>query len=135
MTKVADLCPPGIVTLGGTLATVGFALTNGTLKPEVQAGYEMDTVAVTGCPPLTGDANVKPLTGGGVTVNNVVRVVTPDDAVSVTGVLLHCDVVVTGTCRYLLPAGTVTLLGTKATDGLLEESLTCQPPAGANAPR
>ena len=34
-----------------------------------------------------------------------------------------------------MPAGTVALLGTEATDGLLEERLTCQPPAGANAPR
>ena len=59
ITKVADLCPPGIVILSGTLATEGFALSNGTLKPEVQAGYEMDTVAVTGFPPFTDDAKPK----------------------------------------------------------------------------
>ena len=68
------------------------------------------------------------------TVSVVCSVLAPDEAVSVTGVLLHCGVVVTGTCKYLVPAGTVTVAGTEATAGLLLERLTGQPPAGALAP-
>jgi hypothetical protein len=59
MTKVADFCPPATVTLGGTLATDGLALSNDTFKPWAQAGYEMNTVAVTGFPPFTDDAKPK----------------------------------------------------------------------------
>jgi hypothetical protein len=70
-----------------------------------------------------------------VTVKDAFKTVTPDDAVNVTVVLLHCGVLAMGTCRYLLPAGTVTVLGTETTDGLLLERLTCHPPGGANAPR
>jgi hypothetical protein len=59
----------------------------------------MDTVAVTGFPPFTGDAKFKLLTGGGVTVKDAVKTVTPADAVSVIVVLLHCGVVVMGICK------------------------------------
>jgi len=59
----------------------------------------------------------------------------PDDAVRVTGILLHCGFVVTRTPKYLVPGGTVTLAGTEATRGLLLEKFTGQPPAGALAPR
>ena len=68
------------------------------------------------------------------TVSVVCSVLAPDDAVRVTGVLLHCGVVVTGTCKYFVPAATVTVAGTEATPGLLLERLTGQPPAGAKAP-
>jgi len=70
-----------------------------------------------------------------VTVSVVFSLLRPEDAVRVTGVLLHCGVVVTGTCKYLVPAGTVTVGGTEAAPGLLLERLTGQPPAGASAPR
>jgi hypothetical protein len=94
ITKVVDFCPAATVTLGGTLATDGLALNSDTLKPWAQAGYEMDTVAVTRFPPFTDDVKVKLLTGGGVTVKDAFRAVIPDDAVSVTVVLLHCGVLV-----------------------------------------
>jgi hypothetical protein len=135
MTKVADFCPPATVTLGGTVATAGLALRKETGKPAAQAGFAMDTVAVTACPPITGVVKVKLLAEGGVTVKTAFRVVTPEEAISVTAVLLHCGVLVIGTARYVAPAGTVTTLGTEATAGLLLENLTCHPPGGANVPR
>jgi hypothetical protein len=135
ITKVADFCPPATATLGGTVATEGLALSSDTLNPWAQAGYEMDTVAVTGFPPFTEDGKVKLLTGGGVTAKDAFKTVTPADAVSVTVVLLHCGVLVIGTCRYRVPAGTVTVLGTDTTDGLLLERLTGHPPEGADAER
>src|ERR1017187_8716287 len=135
MTKVADFCSPATVTLGGTLATDGLALSNDTFKPRAQAGYEMNTAAVTGFPPFTDEVKLKLLTGGGVTVKDAFKTVTPADAVSVAVVLLHCGVVAMGTCRYRVPAGTVAVLGTETTDGLLLERLTGHPPEGANAER
>jgi hypothetical protein len=135
ITKVVDFCPPATVTLAGTLATDGLALSSDTLKPCAQAGYEMDTVAVTGFPPFTDEVKLKLLTGGGVTVKDAFKTVTPADDVSVAVVLLHCGVVAMGTCRYRVPAGTVAVLGTETTDGLLLERLTGHPPEGANAER
>ena len=70
-------------------------------------------MAVTGVPPLTEEMKLRLLGGGGVTVSVVCNVLVPDDAVRVTGVLLHCGVVVTRTCEYLVPAGAVTVAGTK----------------------
>lgn len=58
----------------------------------------METVAVTGLPPFTVDVNERLLRGGGVTVNEVCSVLTPEDAVNVTGVVLHCGVLETETC-------------------------------------
>ena len=84
---------------------------------------------------MTDEVKLRLLTGGGVTVKGAVFVLIPDEAVNVTEVLLHCGVLETGTCAYRLPAGTVTVLGTEATAGLLLERLTTQPPAGARAPR
>lgn len=92
-------------------------------------------MAVRGVPPFTEEAKLRLLTGGGVTVKEVVFVETPDEAVNVTEVLLHCGVLEMGTCRYRDPAGTVTVLGTEATAGLLLDRFTTQPPAGAFAPR
>jgi len=92
-------------------------------------------VAVTGVPPTTEETKLRLLGGDGVTVSVVFNVLAPDAAVRVTGVLVHCGVVVTRTCKYLVPAATVTVAGTEAATGLLLERLTGQPPAGAFAPR
>jgi hypothetical protein len=58
----------------------------------------VETVAVTGLPPLTVDVNERLLRGVGVTVNVVCSVLTPEDAVNVTAVLLHCGALETDTC-------------------------------------
>ena len=50
-----------------------------------------------GVPPFTDDVKLKLLTGGGVTVKEVVLVVAPEEAVNVTELLLHCGVLVMGT--------------------------------------
>ena len=90
---------------------------------------------MTGVPPLTEETKLRLVGGDGVTVSVVFSLLAREDAVRVTGVLVHCGVVVTRTCRYLVPVGTVTVAGTEATPGLLLERLTGQPPAGALAPR
>lgn len=92
-------------------------------------------MAVTGVPPLTEETKLRLVGGGGVTVSAVFSLLAPDDAVRVTGALLHCGMVVTRTCKYLVPAGTLAVAGTEAASGLLLERLTGQPPVGALAPR
>ena len=92
-------------------------------------------MAVTGLAPLTEETKLRLVGGGGVTVSVVFSVLAPEDALRVTEALPHCGVVVTRTCKYLVPAGTVTVAGTEATGGLLLERLTGHPPAGALAPR
>lgn len=56
-------------------------------------------MAVTGVPPLTEETKLRLLGGGGVTVSVVLSLLRPDDAVRVTGMFVHCGVVVTGTCK------------------------------------
>ncbi len=53
------------------------------------------------------------------------------DAVIVTSCERTTTDVTTVNVTVVAPAGTVTLAGTEATDGLLLESATCAPPAGA----
>lgn len=67
---------------------------------------------------------------GGVTLNDAVRVA-PADPVIVTGVDDDTDDVVTVNVRLVLPAETVTLAGTVATDVLPLDSDTTVPPDGA----
>ncbi len=86
-------------------------------------------------PQTTLVGKYKLVTGGGVTVNVPLSLETPDEAVIVTPTLLHCGVLVIGTCADPLPAGTVTWEGTEATWGLLLPRLTGQPAGGAGAPR
>ena len=131
MVKLANFFPPEMVTVAGTLATDGFELCSVTEIPELHAGLETWTVAVTGVPPLTEETKLRLVGGGGVTVNVVFSALRSDDAVRVRGVLLHCGVVVIETPKYLVPAGTVTVGGTEAAPRLLLERLTGRPPAGA----
>src|SRR5207302_643793 len=51
--KVAVVAPPGIVTLGGTLATDGSLLERMTCAPPAGAGPLSVTVPVEGFPPIT----------------------------------------------------------------------------------
>jgi hypothetical protein len=67
----------------------------------------------------------------GVTVNVAVRVVLPENAVIVTGVLAATGDVVTGKLAWVWPAGTVTIGGTWATDELPVARVTDNPPLGA----
>jgi hypothetical protein len=91
-------------------------------------------VAGTRVPPVTEETKLRLVGSGGVTVRVVFSVLGPDDALRVTDASVHCGVVVTGTCKYLVPAATVTVPGTEAAPELLER-LTGQPLAGALAPR
>jgi hypothetical protein len=124
MVNVADFWPLGTVTLAGTLATEGFELVSVTGCPAVQAGYAIYTVAITAFPPFTELLKPRLLAGGGVTVSGRLRLLAPEVAVIVTVLLEHCAVVVIGKDTVLLPAGTLTVLGTEATAGLLLLKLT-----------
>jgi hypothetical protein len=124
MVNVADFWPLGTVTLAGTLAAEGFELVSVTGCPAVQAGYAIYTVAITAFPPFTELLKPRLLAGGGVTVSGRLRLLAPEVAVIVTVLLEHCAVVVIGKDTVLLPAGTLTVLGTEATAGLLLLKLT-----------
>ena len=79
---------------------------------------------------LTSDGAAGTDVAGGVTVSVAVRVA-PADPVIVTGVEADTADVVTVNVRLVLPAATVTLAGTVATDVLLLDSETTVPPDGA----
>ena len=70
-------------------------------------------------------------TGGGSTVRLEDRVTPPYTAEIVTAVELGTATVVTGNVAVALPLATVTLPGTVADEGLLLDSDTTAPPAGA----
>src|SRR5215813_8455480 len=67
----------------------------------------------------------------GCTVNVAWRVVPPADAEIVTVVGVDTSPVVIGKNALCAAAGTVTLAGTAATDGLLLDSVTTVPPGSA----
>jgi hypothetical protein len=90
-------------------------------------------------PPLSGElaAGLRkpgappPPPPAAVTVSPAVRLVLPNVAVRVTGVVLVTGAVVAVNVRLDDPAGTVTLAGTVAADGLLLDRPTTVPPDGA----
>jgi len=128
-----------MVTLAGTVATAVSLLESETTAPQVGARALSAKVPVEGAPPVTAlgfsvsEVRAAPEGGVGVTVSEAVCCwVPPDwDAEIVTVVELATAMVVTWNVAIVLPAGTVMLGGTEATDvALLAREITV-PPLGA----
>jgi len=138
MVKRALVVPAGMVMLLDTLARLEL-LRNCTTTPPAGAGPLRVTVPVAVLPPQTevglivSDWSVT--LGEGLTVRVAVREMPPADAVIVTLVALETARVETVKVALVVPAGTVTVLGTVATLGLLLLRFTTNPPDGAGAVR
>jgi hypothetical protein len=127
--NVALLAPEGIVTLDGTVATEGLLLVSEIEMPSLGASPVSFTVPVELAPPTTEPGlSDSELNDGPVTVSIADFVEPPLLAVIVTGVEEETGAVVTLNVPFVTPAGTVILVGTPATDGLLDVSETVMPP-------
>jgi hypothetical protein len=138
MVKRALVAPAGTVTVLGTLARLEL-LRSCTTTPPAGAGPLRVTVPVAVLPPQTevglivSDCSVT--LGEGLTVRVAVREMPPAEAVIVTLVALETARVETVKVALVVPAGTVTVLGTVATLVLLLLRFTTNPPDGAGAVR
>ena len=130
MLNVALVAPAATVTLAGTEAAA-LLLESVTCAPPAGAGPFSVTVPELGLPPVTlaGLMPSEEITGG-TTVSEALCVPPPYEPEMVTAVDVATALVVTLKLALVAPAGTVTLAGTAAA-GLLLESVTCAPPAGA----
>lgn len=126
------------VTVAGTVAAAVFELESETTRPPAGGPTERKMVPVAPLPPSTvaGDTNrdAGPTGGGGgVTVKVALRVAPPKAPLMVADVDVVTDTVLTVKVPLVAPAAMVTLAGTLAVAGLLLESVTTAPPAGAAA--
>lgn len=125
--KVADVDPPGTVTVAGTEAFWLFEVRL-TVIPEEGAVPDSVTVPVEFVPPVTaGGEKVTLLNPGGFTVSVAVLLPEGWDAVIVTGVEVATPVVVTVKVAEFAPAGMRTDAGTVA-QLLFDASVTVVPP-------
>jgi hypothetical protein len=129
--NVAVLSPAATVTLAGTCATAGLLPERVTSAPPAGAIPVNVTVPVEFAPPTTvAGLSASEESLAGFTVNVAVAVV-PYVPEMVTAVPLVTAPVVTAKVAVVVPAATVTLVGTCATPVLLLESVTTAPPEGA----
>jgi hypothetical protein len=133
--KEALVPPAGTITPEGTPATP-LLLESPIIAPPAGAAWVRVTVPVEDCrPPTTLDGfRVNEATVGrstGVTVSEADRVTPPYVPEIVTVVETITALVLTVNVAVVAPAATVTLDGVRATFGLLLESATVAPPAGA----
>ena len=127
--KVALLAPEGTVTLEGRVATEALLLVSETEMPSLGASPVSFTVPVELAPPTTEPGlSDSELSVGAVTVSVADFIESPLPAVIVTGLEEETGAVVTLNVPFVAPTGTVTLVGTPATDGLLDVSETVIPP-------
>lgn len=131
--NVPVVCPAAIVTVAGTVAALVLELARLMTSPPVGAGPEIVTEPVTTVdelPCTVVGLRVKELRIGALTVKVPVLVVPGIDALIVDGVFALTGVVVIVKGAITWPAATVTDAGMVAA-GLLDESVTTVPPAGA----
>jgi hypothetical protein len=137
--KLALVAPAGTVTLAGTVAAVEFSESDTTAPPLGAAALKV-AVPVEELPPTTlvgvsaSEVSVTAPGGGGVPGSTHRTGWSPFPSlqtVIMTGVETVTLFVVTVKVALLPPAGTVTLAGTDATEGLLLVSVYTCPPAGA----
>ena len=133
--KVALVAPAVTVTLAGTVATAVLLLESATTAPPEGAVALSVTVPCELLPPVTlAGPSASEETEGGDTVR--VAVCVPfKEAEIVTFVGLATEDVCTVKVALVAPAVTVTLAGTVATDVLLLDGVTTDPPEGAGAVR
>jgi hypothetical protein len=137
--KLAPVAPAAMVTAAGSAASARSLLERETTAPPLGAGALSATLPVEGDPPVTlpgfsvSEVRVGPGAGRGVTMRDAVGCwVTPVcDAVMLTVVVLGTAWVVTWKVATALPAATVTLAGTVATEVLLLKREMTVPPLGA----
>ena len=132
--KFALVAPAPTVTLPGTVATEVLLLESAIAAPPAGAAALSVTVPVDALPAgtLVGlRLTEERVPGGGVTVSTADLVTPLKDAEIVTAVEAVTGSVPTVKVLLKAPAGTITQTGTVATQGLLLESVTTAPPAGA----
>ena len=136
--KLADVWPPGTLTMPGARATFALLVASVTEIPPAGAGALKNTVPVAFVPPLTVvgliviDWRSGGAFGSGLTLTKIDLVTPPAVAKTfppvgkpVTGLVPMVKLVA------LFPSGIVTLAGTWMTDGLSVVRLTVPPPARA----
>src|SRR4029078_5295387 len=136
--KLAEVWPPGTLTMPGTVATARLLVASVTEIPPAGAGALKNTVPVALVPPrtLAGLIVIDWRSGGafgsGLTLTKIDLVTPPAVAKTcppvgnpVTGLVPIVKLVA------LFPSGIVTLAGTWMTEGLSVVRLTVPPPAGA----
>lgn len=128
--NVAEVAPAGTVTLAGTWAADVLLLCNVTIAPAAGAAPFNVTVPVELTPPTTG-LGLLPIEDkvAALMVRDAVRL-TPSVAVTVVEVFVATPNVVTVKVVEVLPAGTVTEVGTVAAAVLLLCRETDAPPVG-----
>jgi hypothetical protein len=130
--KVAVVTPAGTVTLAGTVAAAVLLLVSATTMPLVGATPLSVTVPIDAFPPITEVGfNERDDSAGGFTVRVPVLLTVTAEAVMTTAVGAETGVVVIVNVADVLPAATVTLVGTDATAGLALDRVTAKPPVGA----
>ena len=136
--KLPEVCPPGTLTMPGTLATDLLLVASVTEIPPAGAGALKNTVPVAFVPPLTVvglmviDCRSGGAFGSGLTLTKIDFVTPPALAKTfppvgspLTGLVPMAKLVA------LFSAGIVTLAGTWMTEGLSVVRLIVPPPAGA----
>jgi len=132
MIKPPDFTPWGTVALAGTLTTEGLLLLRSTCVSDVATAARVTTPLAPAVPTTEDGLTLREARGcWGVSVNVEVRVVPFKLALIDTSVFAVTALVWTLNTADGLPAATVTVAGTLASEGLLLLRLTTSPPAGA----
>jgi hypothetical protein len=136
--KLAEVCPPGTLTMPGTVAAARSLVASVTEIPPAGAGALKNTVPVALVPPrtLVGTIVIDCRSGGafgsGLTFTKIDFVTPPAVAKTFPPVGKPLtELVPTLKLVALFPSGIVTVAGTWITDGLSVVRLTVPPPAGA----